>query len=69
MVVLRKELCALKFRQMHTKSEEYQKKLICRFLLIRMERNTHNTSILVYCSAKCLFCFKIVILKVQEVSQ
>ena len=69
MVVLRKELCALKFRKMHTKSEKISKILFCRFLLIRMERNAHNTSIPVYCSVKCLFCFKLVILKVQEVPQ
>ena len=69
MVVLRKELCALKFRKMHTKSEKISKILFCRFLLIRMERNAHNTSIPVYSSVKCLFCFKLVILKVQEVPQ
>ena len=69
MVVLRKELCALKFRKMHTKSEKISKILFCRFLLIRMERNAHNASIPVYCSVKCLFCFKLVILKVQEVPQ
>ena len=51
---------------MHTKSE---KKIFCRFLLIRMETNGHITSILVYCSVKCLFCFKLVIWKVQEVPQ
>ena len=33
MVVLRKELCALKFRKMHTKSEEYQKKYILSFFI------------------------------------
>ena len=38
MVVLRKELCALKFRKMHTKSEKISKILFCRFLLIRMEK-------------------------------
>ena len=71
MVVLRKELCALKFRKMHTKSEKISKFLFCRFLLIRMERNAHNTSIPVYSrlSVNCLFCFKLVILKVQEVPQ
>ena len=69
MVVLRKELCALKFRKMHTKSEKISNILFCRFLLIRMEKNAHITSILVYCSLKCLFCFKLVILKVQEVPQ
>ena len=70
MVVLRKELCALKFRRMHTKSEKNIKKFILSFfLLIRMERNAHITSILVYCSVKCLFYFKLVILKVQEVPQ
>ena len=58
MVVLRKELCALKFRKMHTKSEKNIKNFILSFLLIRMERNAHNTSIPVYCSVKCLFCFK-----------
>ena len=67
MDILRKKLCALKFRKMHTKSEKYIKKIICRFPLIRMERNAHITSILVYGSVKCLFCFKLVILKVQEV--
>ena len=55
---LRKELCALKFRKMHTKSEKNIKNLFCRFLLIRMEINDHITSILVYCGVKCLFCFK-----------
>ena len=69
MVVLRKELCALKFIKMHTKSEKNIQKKNCRLLLIRMERNTHITSIQVYCSVKCLFCFKLVILKVQEVPQ
>ena len=69
MVVLRKELCALKFRKMHTKSEKITKNLFCHFSSIRMERNAHITSILVYCSVKCLFCFKLVILKVQEVPQ
>ena len=54
---------------MHTKSEKISKLLFCRFLLIRMERNDHITPILVYCSVKCLFCFKLIILKVQEVSQ
>ena len=60
MDVLRNELCALKFRKMHTKSEKkkIKKKLFCRFLLIRMKRNAHITSILVYCSVKYLFCFK-----------
>ena len=38
MVVLRKELCALKFRKMHTKSEKISNILFCRFLLIRMEK-------------------------------
>ena len=69
MVVLRKELCALKFRKMHTKSEKISNILFCCFLLIRMERNAHKTSIPVYCSVKCLFCFNLVILKVQEVPQ
>ena len=69
MVVLRKELCALKFRKMHTKSEKISKNLFCRFLLIRIKKNAHITSILVYYSVKCLFCFKLVILKVQEVPQ
>ena len=59
MVNLRKELCALKFRKINTKSEKISKILFCRFLLIRMERNAHITSILVYCSVKCLFCFKL----------
>ena len=61
MDVLKKKLCALKFRKMHTKSEKISKKLLCRFLLIRMERNARITSNLVYCSVKCLFCFKLVI--------
>ena len=70
MDILRKKLCALKFRKMHTKSEKkISKKSFCRFLLIRMEINAHITSNLVYCSVKCLFCFKLVILKVQEVQQ
>ena len=69
MDILRKKLCALKFRKMHTKSEKISKKIFCCFLLIRMERNAHITSNLVYCSVKCLFCFKLVILKVQEVPQ
>ena len=38
------------------------------WLFIRMERNAQITSILMCCSVKCLFCFKLVILKVQEVS-
>ena len=49
--------------------KKYQKNIYCRFLFIRMERYAHITSILVYCSVKCLFCFKLVILKVQEVPQ
>ena len=69
MDVLRKKLCALKFRKMHTKSEKNIKKLFCLFLLIRMERNAHISSDLVYCSVRCLFCFKLVILNVQEVPQ
>ena len=52
MDVLRKKLCALKFRKMHTKSEKNIKKLILSFLLIRMERNARITSNLVYCSVK-----------------
>ena len=67
MDVLKKELCALKFRKMNTQSVKISKILFCRFLLIRMERNAHITSILVYCSVQRLFCFKLVILKVQEV--
>ena len=46
---LRKELCALKFRKMHTKSEKISKILFCRFLLVRMERNAcyyFNSSVL-----------------------
>ena len=69
MDILRKKLCALKFRKMHTKSEKISKKIFCRFSLIRMERNARITSNLVYCSVKCLFCFKLVILNVQEVPQ
>ena len=38
-------------------------------LLIMMERNAHNISNLVYCSVKCLFCFKLVVWKLQEVPQ
>ena len=30
---LRKELCALKFRKMHAKSEKNIKKLFCRFFI------------------------------------
>ena len=59
MDVLRKKLCALKFRKMHTKSEKISKKIFCHFLLIRMERNAHISSNLVNCSVKCLFCLKI----------
>ena len=66
MDILRKKECALKFRKMHTKSEKILKKIFCRFLLIRMERNAHITSNLVYCSVKCLFYFKLVILNVQQ---
>ena len=44
MDVLRKKLCALKFRKMHTKIEKTSKKLFCRFLLIRMKRNAGITS-------------------------
>ena len=33
MVVLRKELCALKFRKMHTKFEKISKFLFCRFFI------------------------------------
>ena len=69
MDVLRKELCVLKFRKMHTKPEKISKILFCRFLLIRIERNAHITSNLVYCSVKCFFCFKLVIFNVQEVPQ
>ena len=43
--------------------------LFCNFLFIRMERNAHISSNLVYCSVKCLFCFKLVILNVKEVPQ
>ena len=38
-------------------------------LLIMMERNAHNISNLVYCSVKYLFCFKLVVWKLQEVPQ
>ena len=55
MDVLGKDLCALKFRKMHTKSEKISKEIFCRFLLIRVERNAHITSILVYCSEQCFF--------------
>ena len=65
--VLRKEICALKFRKMHTKTEKKNNnKCILSFFI---ERNTHITSILVYCSVQCLFCFRLVIWKVQEVPQ
>ena len=30
---LRKELCALKFRKMHTKSEKISKNIFCRFFI------------------------------------
>ena len=69
MDVLRKELCALKFRKCIQNLKKYKKKIFCCFSLIRMERNVHITSSLVYCSVKCLFCFKLVILNVQEVPQ
>ena len=69
MDVLRKELCALKFRKMNAKFENISKILFCRFLFIRMKRNAHITSILVYCSVKSLFCFKLDILNVHEVQQ
>ena len=69
MVVLRKVLCANKFRKCIQNLKKISKNLFCRFLLIKMGRNAHITSILVYCSVKCLFCFKLVILKVQEVPQ
>ena len=69
MDILGKKLCAFKFRKMNTKSEKISKKIFCRFLLIRMERNAHITSNLVYYRVKCLFCFKLVILNVQEVPQ
>ena len=62
MDILRKKLCALKFRKMHTKSEKISKKNILSFLLIRMERNAHVTSNLVYCNVKCLFCFKLIVI-------
>ena len=58
MDVLRKKLCALKFRKRHTKSEKISKQLFCHFLLIRMERNAHISTNLVYCSVKCLLCLK-----------
>ena len=58
MDVLRKDLCALKFRKMHTNSEKVSKNCFIVFLSIRMERNAHITSVLVYCSVKCLFCLK-----------
>ena len=58
MVVLRKELCALKFRKMHTKSEKNIKNFILAFFINQDGKNTRITSILVYCSLKCLFCFK-----------
>ena len=70
MDVLRKVLCALKFTKMHTKSEKkYQQFYFVVFLLIKMEINAHITSILVFCSVQCLFCFKLVIWKVQEVKK
>ena len=66
MDVLTKELCALKFRKC---IQNLKKKIFCRFSLIRMEKNAHLTSNLVYCSVKCLYCFTLNILNVQEVPQ
>ena len=63
MDVLRKKVCALKFRKRHTKSEKKKKKIFCQFLFIRMERNARISSNLVYC-LKISY-----ILKVQEVPQ
>ena len=69
MVVLRKELCALKFRKMHTKSEKNIKNFILSFFINQDGKKCTHYFILVYCSVECLFCFKLVILKVQEVPQ
>ena len=38
--------------------KKISKQLFCHFLLIRMERNAHISSNLVYCSVKCLLCLK-----------
>ena len=66
MAVLRKELCALKFRKMHRR---FEKNIKTCFLLIKMERNAYITSALVYCTVQCVFCFKLVVWKVQEMPQ
>ena len=47
----------------------YQNFILSFFLLIKMEWNPYITSILVYCCVQCLFCFKLVARKVQEVPQ
>ena len=39
MAILRKELCALKFRKMHTKSEKNIKNFILSFFINRVENN------------------------------
>ena len=70
MDVLRKELCVLKLRKKCIQNlEKISKFLFCCILLIWMERNAHITSNLAYCSVKCLSCFKLVILNVQEMPQ
>ena len=48
MDVLGKELYALKFNKILTKSEKNIKIFILLYLIIRMERNARITSILVY---------------------
>ena len=69
MDILRKKLYALKFKKCIQNLKKYQKIYFVVFFLIRMERNAHITSNLMYCSVKRLFCFKLVILNVQEVPQ
>ena len=69
MDILEKSYVPLNSEKSIQNLKKYQKKYFVGFLLIRMERNALITSNQVYCSVKCLFCFKIVILKVQEVPQ
>ena len=65
MDVLTKELCALKFR----KCIQNLEKNILSLFTNQDGKNAHLTSNLVYCSVKCLFCFTLNILNVQEVPQ
>ena len=58
MDILRKSYVPLNSEKCIQNLKKYPKKIFCRFLLIRVERNAHITSNLVYCSVKCLFCFK-----------